>query len=161
MSSSPPSSLALIPSLLSPHPLPPLSPSSPPSSLLIPSPSLALTPPLSPSSQYRPDSRVEPGPPTADAASELPGEHDCSVSVCQLVSTSGSVYVVTWMSHDITWSFRYVNVLLRKTSSANNIWYSPARKCFLSKSTNAFKAEEYSDITGVCMRACVCTCVCV
>jgi NCK-associated protein 1 len=40
----------------------------------------------------------------------------------------------------------YVNVLLRKTSSGH-IWYSPGRKCFLSKSTNPFKAEEYSDIS--------------
>nr|WEL12754.1 NCK-associated protein 1 [Halisarca dujardinii] len=40
----------------------------------------------------------------------------------------------------------YVNVLLRKTSSGN-IWYSPSRRCFLSRSNQTFRAEDYSDIS--------------
>ena len=51
---------------------------------------------------------------------------------------------------------RYTNTLLKRVA-AGGVCYSKSRKCFVSRSTLLFKAEEYTDMRGMC----VCVCVCV
>ena len=42
---------------------------------------------------------------------------------------------------------RYTNTLLKRVASGS-VCYSKSRKCFVSRKSLAFKAEEYTDLTG-------------
>ena len=48
--------------------------------------------------------------------------------------------------------YRYTNTLLKRVA-AGGICFSKSRKCFISRSSLAFKAEEFTDMEGVYMCA--------